>query len=204
MTSLKIKSIAVIAATAVCLNMTLVSGVGAKNMEGALDPFLGKPQMEQQTVFSGNRFPNVVVAMDGTVLAFWDGVKVRRSEDAGQTWGEEILVGQGFMGGGVTVDENTGAIFAFVEGGHPPAPLTVYRSDDSGKTWNKQETTIHPEEGRDAPSMHMNENGITLRHGAHKGRLLRPTRDYNGGVRPASLFPTQYTNAIYSDDGGKT
>jgi sialidase-1 len=52
--------------------------------------------------------------------------------------------------------------------------------------------------------MHMNESGITLRHGQHKGRLVRASRYYGEGKRPKSLFPTHYTNAIFSDDGGKT
>ena len=51
--------------------------------------------------------------------------------------------------------------------------------------------------------MHMNEHGITLRHGKFKGRLIRPTRWY-AGKNDRSLWPKHYTNAIYSDDGGKT
>ena len=65
--------------------------------------------------------PNAVVGMDGSVLAFWNGVICRRSEDGGETFGQVIEVGKGFMGGGVTVDETTGSIFAFVEDGHPLA-----------------------------------------------------------------------------------
>jgi len=171
--------------------------------EGKLAPFLGEPSMEMQQVFKGDRFPNVVVATDGTVLAFWNGVKVRRSEDAGETWGEEILVGKGFMGGGVTVDEQSGDVLAFVQDSHPPSSLTVYRSKDRGKTWQVQETVIHPDKNGNVPSMHMNEHGITLRRGEHKGRLLRPTRWY-AGKNARSLWPQHYTNAIYSDDGGKT
>ena len=49
----------------------------------------------------------------------------------------------------------------------------------------------------------LNEHGITLRHGTHKGRLIRPTR-YYGKANAGSEWPTHYTNAIYSDDGGKT
>lgn len=172
--------------------------------EGTLEPFRGEPRFEMQQVFSGDRFPNVVVATDGTVLAFWNGVKVRRSEDGGKTWGEEILVGKGFMGGGVTVDENSGEILAFVETElTPQASLTVYRSTDHGKTWKAQETVIHPDKNGNVPKMHMNEHGITLRHGKHKGRLLRPTR-WNAGKNDPSFYPRHYTDAIYSDDGGKT
>ena len=81
--------------------------------EGDLGSFLGEPKIEISQVFKGNRFPNVVVAIDGTVLSFLTGVKVRRSEDAGRTWGPEITVGKGFMGGGVIVNEANGEILAF-------------------------------------------------------------------------------------------
>jgi sialidase-1 len=49
--------------------------------------------------------------------------------------------------------------------------------------------------------MHMNEHGITLRHGPHAGRLLRAARSYGKGNSPAE-YSTHYTTAIYSDDGG--
>lgn len=49
--------------------------------------------------------------------------------------------------------------------------------------------------------MHMNEHGITLKRGKHRGRLLRPTRFYGRGGE--AEWSKQYTNAIYSDDGGK-
>jgi len=49
----------------------------------------------------------------------------------------------------------------------------------------------------------MNEHGITLRHGKQKGRLLRPARFY-GKANKQEEWPNHYTNAIYSDDGGKT
>ena len=82
--------------------------------------------------------------------------------------------------------------------------MTLYRSKDDGKSWQAEEITIHPDNNGKMPSMHMNEHGITLLHGEHKGRLLRASRNYGKGNRPASLFPTHYTNSIYSDDGGKT
>jgi len=107
----------------------------------------------------------MLVAVDGTVLALWEGVKVCRSEDGGQTWGPEITVGKGFMGGGAIVNEAEGQILAFVEKNHPPAPLAVYRSQDHGKTWSGMEVVIKPDANGSVPSMHMNEAGITLRHG---------------------------------------
>ena len=171
--------------------------------EGKLDPFVGEPKFDIQQVFKKDRFPNVVVAVDGTVLAVWNGVKVRRSEDGGATWGEEILIGKGFMGGGVTVNEANGEIFAFVEKHHPPAALTVCRSQDHGKTWAPVDAVIKPDSRGNVPSMHMNEHGITLRHGEHAGRLLRPSRWY-AGKNERSRWPEHYTNAIYTDDGGRT
>ncbi len=171
--------------------------------EGPLEPFLGEPAFDVKPVHRGGRFPNVVVAMDGSVLAVWNGVVVKRSEDGGETWGEPILVGKGFMGGGVTVNERNGEIFAFVEERHPPAPLTLYRSTDHGKTWAAFDAEIKPDSKGNLPSYHMNEHGVTLRHGKHAGRLLRPSRWY-AGQNHRSKWPEHYTNAIYSDDGGKT
>lgn len=187
---------------AVCSAARGEGGLGS-NVEGKLEPFLGKPKMEIQQVFKGDRFPNVVVATDGTVLAFWNGVKLRRSEDGGKTWGPEILVGKGHMGGGVTVNEANGDIFAFVGQRHPPTAETVHRSQDHGKTWSAVNAEIKPDSKGHKPEMHMNEHGITLMHGPHKGRLLRPAR-YYGKKNSRGEWPTHYTNAIYSDDGGKT
>ncbi len=179
-----------------------VTGAG-RPAEGKLDAFLGGTTLDIQKVHSGGRFPNVVVAIDGSVLAVWNGVKVRRSDDGGKTWGEEILIGKGFMGGGVTVNERTGEILAFVEARHPPADLTVYKSGDHGKTWAAVKVTIKPDSKGNVPSMHMNEHGITLRHGKWAGRLIRPSRWY-AGKNHNSKWPEHYTNAIYSDDGGAT
>ena len=61
--------------------------------EGKLEAFLGEPKIELKKIINGNRFPNVVVAVDGSVLAVWNGVIVKRSEDGGDTWGPEISVG---------------------------------------------------------------------------------------------------------------
>ncbi len=174
--------------------------------EGKLDPFLGEPKLELKQAFKGERFPNVVVAVDGTIVVTIGNksVRARRSEDGGETWGEEITISKpGFQGGGLTVDENSGDIIAFVEDRHPPAPIKILRSKDHGKTWEVQETVIGKDSNGNLPSMHMNDHGITLRHGKHKGRLVRPSRWY-AGKNDRKLWPKHYTNAIFSDDGGKT
>jgi len=178
-----------------------------RDWEGPVAPFLGEPQIDLQRLFSDERFPNITVATDGTVLATWGNkrIRARRSEDGGQTWGDEIVIApSGFQGGGTTVDETTGDVLAFVEANHPPAELTLFRSSDHGKTWHADEgTVIKPDSRGNHPSMHMNEHGITLRHGQYAGRLLRPTR-YYAGKNDRSKWPEHYTNAMYSDDGGNT
>jgi sialidase-1 len=194
-------SIVVLAIASAVLTDTLAAA--EKTFEGSSEAFLGKPKYDVRQVHKGGRFPNVVVTVDGTVLAVWGGVKVRRSEDGGATWGSEISIGNGFMGGGVIVNETNGEILAFVEKNHPPAPLTVYRSKDDGKTWSEMKVVIKPDSNGNVPSMHMNEAGITLRHGRHAGRIIRPARHY-AGRNHRDQWPEHYTTAIYSDDGGKT
>jgi len=181
------------------------AGVTAAGLpaEGRREPFMGEAKLDIKQVHKGGRFPNMLVAVDGTLLALWAGVKVRRSEDGGETWGPEIMVGKGFMGGGGIVNETNGEVLAFVEKHHPPAPLTVYRSKDHGKSWELMEVDIKPDKNGNVPSMHMNEAGITLRHGEHAGRIIRASRHY-AGRNHRSKWPQHYTNAIYSDDGGKT
>lgn len=174
--------------------------------EGTIDPFLRPATLQILPLFDDERFPNIVVTRQGTLLATWGNsrFRVRRSEDGGRTWGPEIVVAEpGFQGGGTTVDETTGDILVFVEAHHPPAEVTVYRSRDDGQTWSEETVTIHPDRRGQLPSMHMNEAGITLLRGPHQGRLLRPTRDYAGANR-RDLWPQHVTNAIYSDDGGLT
>ncbi|MEZ6061036.1 MAG: sialidase family protein [Planctomycetaceae bacterium] len=183
-------------------------GLGADApLETGIEPFLGEPQLAATQVFQNERFPNIVVTKSGTLLATWGNphVRVRRSDDNGATWGDEITIAEsGIHGGGTTVDENSGDILVFVEAQHPPAPLTVYRSTDDGRNWQAESIRIHPDSSGRMPSMHMNEHGITLQRGEHQGRLIRPSRFYGEGNRPESLWPTHFTNAIFSDDGGRT
>ena len=121
-----------------------------------LASFLGKTAFEKQRLFDDQRYPNVVVTTRGTVMAVWgnDGVVVRRSEDGGNTWGNAITVAKkGYSGGGTTVDANSGDVLVFVEDRQPPAPLTVYRSRDEGKTWQAQSTVIAKDELGNMPCL---------------------------------------------------
>ncbi|MEM7386145.1 MAG: sialidase family protein [Verrucomicrobiota bacterium] len=175
--------------------------------EGSIQAFLGEPRMEARPLFKEIRHPNIVVTLKGTVLATLGDQRLlaRRSEDGGKTWDKVITVAEpAFQGGGLTVDESTGNILAFTEEKHPPAPMTVYRSQDDGLTWKKLAVTVQADTRGNVPSMHMNENGITLRHGKHAGRLVRAARHYGEANYPKKHWPTHYTTAIYSDDHGKT
>lgn len=172
--------------------------------EGKLESFLGEPKLEVQKLFNGDRFPNMLVGVDGTVIAlFGKNIKARRSEDGGKTWGPAIHVVNGFTGGGAIVNETNGEILAFAEEHLPPAKWQIVRSKDNGKTWAKMDYKIHPDVNGNILSMHMNEVGITLRHGKHAGRLIRAARHYWPKGQKKG-WPEQYTSAIYSDDGGKT
>lgn len=178
--------------------------------------FQKAPLFEKQMIFKGERFPNIIVAQDGSIVANWGKEKCisRRSSDGGRTWEPAIVIGQGINGGGLTMDENSGEIIAFIEKEHPPSNIKCYRSVDNGKTWDESEIFIFPDSNGIIPSMHMNEHGITLKNKKYKGRLIRPSRFYNAkssaerklmySSAKEKMWKDQYTNAIYSDDGGKT
>jgi len=55
--------------------------------EGPLQAYLGKPKLEMTKLFDQERFPNVVVTTQGTVLVTFgsESVKARRSTDGGKT-----------------------------------------------------------------------------------------------------------------------
>ncbi|GIT30297.1 MAG: hypothetical protein Ct9H300mP1_23430 [Planctomycetaceae bacterium] len=113
-------------------------------------------------VFSGERFPNVVVAVDGTVLASWGSrsLRVKRSEDGGKTWGKEITIANpGLQSGGLTVDESTGPIIAFAEKQHPPPRWKCSAVGTRGKTWTKVQAVIKPVSKGNVPAMHMKSMG---------------------------------------------
>ena len=188
------------------LVLTMVATVAARavSIDGSLDPFLGEAILEKQSLFDTERFPNIVVATDGTVIGTFgsDHMRVRRSLDGGATWLPVQTIGNGIHGGGVTVDEYTGDILLFSHPSHPPldgstAPRTMYRSSDNGATWVEDtQATFLADINGFVPSLHMAEHGITLYQGDDDGRLIRPARVYEDGVG--------YNTAIYSDDDGQT
>jgi len=164
------------------------------------------PVFAVQDLFQSVRIPNVVVATDGSVLAFAkSGRLVRRSEDGGKTFGPVQEVGSD-AGGSAVVDANRGDVMVVrAKGGY------LWRSRDHGKTWRRQQIVIRPNplghgslEGVPAQTA-CSESGITLRHGKHPGRLLMPARvQPPQGNNDQEWWPYNYNTAIYSDDGGKT
>lgn len=152
---------------------------------------------------------------------------LKRSEDGGKTWSENKIIGDpihldteklgiGPYDGkgwgndkqhGITtlgtsiVDENTGEIMIFLTALHPAS--FMYKSKDHGKTWVRDKIEFKKDSRGFLPVPNAAcDSGITLKHGPHKGRLLVPSR----------VFPNYrkqqegkgYTNAVYSDDHGKT
>ena len=112
-------------------------------------------------------------------------------------WNGDIMVA---MSGTVLADRRS------VDGGAGKKPENfMYRSKDNGQTWVKEDIVRHPDINGWVPIISGCEEGITLRHGKHAGRLLLPSRvliDYNASND--SLLPYHYSSANYSDDGGKT
>jgi len=171
------------------------------------------------------------VAKDGTVLIFKEHaekgiVEVKRSEDGGKTWGEPIEVGKRvkidedmsddgrYKGphvgwsqmGNHVVDENTGDIMVFATS--LKAAQILYRSKDHGKTWKTEKTVIKPDvNGWICAPNGACDPGVTLRYGKKTGRLLVTSRvlwGYLNKGKNRKYFDKHYSNAIYSDDGGKT
>jgi len=165
-----------------------------------------EPVFERQDLFESVRIPNVVVATDGSVLAFaGSGKLLRRSEDGGRTFSPVREVGPD-AGGSAIVDSGTGDVVVVrAKGGY------LWRSRDHGKTWQREEIVIKPNPlGHGAldsvpAQTACSESGVTLCYGKHKGRLLMPARvQPPEGNNDQQWWPYNYNTAIYSDDGGKT
>ncbi len=188
--------------------------VPAADMEALrmTNALLTKPMIETQTIFEGGRCPNVVVGLDGTVVAVWGLTQLvtRRSEDGGATWQDPVLVQDpAIHAGGALVNEANGEILIFAHPKHPdrqptPPPVqTMYRSRDAGRTWEHTDAKFLPDVNGYVPAMHMSEKGVTLRHESNRGRLLRPARVYIGANQLGKKHDG-YNTASYSDDGGTT
>lgn len=180
--------------------------------EGSLESFLGEPRYDLTLELDRGRY-TIDVAMDGTVLKLAADAMLL-GKDGGETW-ESV----GFSGGGVpVVDETSGEVLMLrhsyreqdlaspVDENDPEAGyhFPVMRSRDNGTTWKRETAVYFKDKNGWLPSSGGAENGITLRHGPHKGRLLVPARVFVNYENRGDLFGDHYNMAIYSDDGGTT
>jgi sialidase-1 len=165
------------------------------------------PVFEMQDLFKGMRIPKIVVAADGSVLAFAKSCRlVRRSTDGGKTWSEAREVGHD-AGGNAIVDATNGHVLVV-----GPGRGVLWRSRDHGETWQREEIVVKPNAvGHGSPDSGVpanagaSESGVTLQHGKHKGRLLMSVRcQPPEGNNDQEWWPYNYNCAIYSDDGGQT
>ncbi|MBR5176011.1 MAG: exo-alpha-sialidase [Bacteroidales bacterium] len=137
-------------------------------------------------------------------------VVVKRSQDQGKTWGDEMNLTVSANGGGYAfmdpcpiLDPLTGKIFLFCTRWHRLDPdVTKNRafmlvSEDFGKTWSKP---FDISDSLLAPGTYMSGfgpgHGICIPEGPNKGRLVLITRQSDGTV-PAG-------RTLYSDDHGET
>ena len=202
----------------------------ARPVEGPLAPFLKAAFLDKQVVFDGDdkvREPYLGIALDGTVLIMRNyAKKLRRSQDGGRSWGEIQEVPFGFLDSNFIVDERTGDLLSVRLW---ESEDKLWRSRDQGQTWTEEKIVVKPNEvmrwlertglkkrgTKDQKELegwyflHNNasEAGITLRHGAHKGRLIvtgtfRPlAKEHPSDRKPLDSI---HSCAIFSDDGGAT
>jgi len=168
-----------------------------------------KPFFHTQVLFRAEedrpaRHPHILVAPDGTILAFGRQCSsIRRSKDKGKSWSPEEDLG--FRGQNVILDELTGHILALSPDKDDPC---LFRSKDNGMTWEKETIDIKPNimnHGTGDVSMNIAsmETGITLKYGEHKGRLLIAGRVQPPlGNNAQEYWMYNYNTAMFSDDRG--
>ncbi len=175
------------------------------NQYHSVEKFMGEPVFMMEELFEGRGGRNIITTPDGAILAFHRN-HLRQSNDGGQTWGESRKIGDGVSGSNAVFNENNGEILMIHPNGY------MWKSEDFGQNWIREEIEILPN-----TMMHGTPDGvplvlwamqpgITLEFSEYKGRLLLPSRIWrvtdNPRVFPWKLF--MYSNAIYSDDNGKT
>jgi sialidase-1 len=158
----------------------------------------------KQMLWEGRGGRSIITALDGTVLAF-NGKYLRRSKDGGKTWEKSELIGDDAGGTNAVINEETGEIMLVSPLGHR------WISIDNGQNWKRETIKILPDGfGHGSPdgvplSLYAMQSGITLMFGEHRGRLLVPGRIFGPeNSNDVKWRAYCYSNAIYSDDRGKT
>lgn len=144
-------------------------------------------------------------------------VVVRRSTDDGVTWQEQQVIRKeaapkGFGDPSLLVDRETGRVFVFYAAsvnqgffgsatGNDESDPNVLQadysySDDDGLTWKHERITAEIKNPAWAGVFAASGEGIQLRHGTYKGRLIQQYAIRNNGAN--------YAVSAYSDDHGAT
>ncbi|MCU0377607.1 MAG: glycoside hydrolase [Bacteroidales bacterium] len=188
------------------LTVMAVYQISAQN-EGSrwLETFLGDQFFITSQLWEGRGGTSIVVAQDGTVLAFHGrNDMVRVSDDGGITWHDEKSMQGDVRNGNAIIDEITGDIL-FLNPGEKGLGK-IMRSRDNGKSWVSEEIAISPDGfGLYAHSVGSMQPGITLMSGRYKGRLIMPARIYGPqNSNDVEWRSYHYSTALFSDDRGKT
>jgi len=163
--------------------------------------------------------PSIVVAPDGSILAFceerWRSpcddtgqchIVMRKSMDGGKTWGKMIHLRQKegakyHMGSAVT-DPVSQTVLLMCGGGW-------LKSADNGNTWQDWNPRVYDAKGCKGVSTHGSAPGIIKRYGEHRGRILWPARTIvsKDGYDDRSITDRREkcnSMVLYSDDSGNT
>ncbi|MFD8569332.1 exo-alpha-sialidase [Streptomyces sp. NPDC059639] len=145
------------------------------------------------------------------------GVMVRRSTDGGATWQAQQVVRKdaapkGYGDPSLLVDHDTGRIFLFYAAsvnqgflgsatGNDESDPNVLQadysySDDDGVTWSHERITADIKDPSWGGMFAASGEGIQLRHGTYKGRLVQQYAIRKNGAN--------YAVSAYSDDHGAT
>lgn len=175
------------------------------NCNHQIESFLGDQYFITRQLWEGRGGTSIVVAHDGTVIAFHGRTDmIRLSDDGGITWhGEKSMQGD-VRNGNAIIDEITGEILFLNPGQNGLGSMMISR--DNGKSWTTEDITIFPDGfGLYPHSVGSMQSGIALMCGEHKGRLIMPGRIYGPeNSNDVNWRSYHYSTALYSDDRGKT
>jgi sialidase-1 len=170
-----------------------------------LENFSGDQFFITKQLWEGRGGTSIVVAHDGTVIAFHGrNDRFRVSDDGGLTWDDEKSMQGNVRNGNAIIDEITGNILFLNPGEKGLGSMMISR--DNGRSWDMEEIKISPDGfGLYPHSVGSMQPGITLMSGHYKGRLIMPGRIY--GPQDSNDLEWRsyhYSTALYSDDRGKT
>ena len=163
--------------------------------------------------------PSIVVAPDGSILAFceerWRSpcddtgechIVMKKKHDCGRNWGNLIHLkrkqGEKYHMGSAVIEPTYGRLLLMCRGGY-------LQSRDNGDTWSDWNPSFHDTAGATRGSTHGSAPGIVIQYGRYKGRIIWPARTIvsTNGYNDLSIPDRQtkcYSMALYSDDQGES